>query len=51
MDPALQHLQDFVSFLNDQWMWLSLLAFILLASWFRRATSPVSAGRPSFHRR
>jgi hypothetical protein len=51
MESVFHHLGEFARFVVEQWMWLSLLGALLLLVWYRRATSPLPARRPSFARR
>ncbi len=51
MESVFGHLCEFVRFLFEQWMWLSLLGTVLLLIWFRKTTSVLPARRASFVRR
>ncbi len=51
MESVFHNLSEFVRFLFEEWMWLSLLGALLLLVWFRKTTSVLPARRASFVRR
>ncbi len=51
MESVFHNLSEFVRFLFEEWMWLSLLGALLLLVWFRKTTSILPARRASFVRR
>ncbi len=51
MDSLFHHLGEFVRFLCEEWIWVSLLGSVLLLVWFRKTTSVLPARRASFVRR
>jgi len=51
MESVLDHLNEFVRFLWEQWMLVSLLGSLLLLVWYRKTTSLIPTRRASFVRR
>ena len=51
MEYLFHHLDEFVQFVFQEWSWVLLLTILLLAVWYREASSPLPDGRPPLGQR